>query len=423
MTDFGHQQRNRLAPRRTETGGFSLLELLVAAVAGAFVIAAASDALIFHVSAMATSESLQRQRESASRATSLIESEIADSQGVITSATGLDLASCGLSASEFRLALKMPSGLQSVIYGVKARTSISSANYGSANDWNGSNLLTRCGPDIALDGTYQAPATTADSRSVIVDNLTASAPGGGLSLPGSNSNPIILLKSVSFLLALDGLSVSTGTPSTYMAQAGGSSHTNPPLPYPSSYSGCDEACTLTTCNAKTGMLAGTLAADTITAAQVGGNTLVCGRGGGDRITGSGSDQAIDPGRTASATISGGGGKDVLYGGAGNDSISGGDLSDILVGRNGNDTLAAGGGDDILYPWTEAVVSSNSSTVITGGSGDDLVFFPGTKAQNFTIGTCSQASCTVSATSGGLTKSVTMTNVEELVFTDGRYAVP
>lgn len=410
-------QRIRQSPTGVGGQGFSLVELLVAAVAGLFVIAAAGDALQFHVRSLATSESLQRQRESASRATSLIESEIAHSEGVITSSTGLDLASCGLTASEFRLALKMPGGLTPVIYGVKARTAISTADYGSADDWNGANLLTRCGPTIAIDGSYQAPATAADARSVIVDSLTASAPGGGFSLPASDS------KSVSFLLALDGLAVTMGTPSTYLAQAGGSSHTNPPLPIPSDYSGCDEVCTNTSCTATTGMYAGTTSADTITVTQFGTNTLICGRGGGDTITGSSSDQAIDPGRTASATVSGGGGKDVLYGSAGNDRLTVGDQASVLVGRNGSDTLTGGAGDDIFFPWTEATVSTATTTVISGGAGDDSVYFPGTKAANFSIGTCTKASCTVTATSGGVTKTVTMSNVEDLVFTDGRYLVP
>ena len=368
MTPLGLGQRIRSLPKGTGGQGFSLVELLVAAVAGLFVIAVAGDALLFHVRSLATSESLQRQRESASRTTSLIESEIAHSEGVTTSSTGLDLASCGLTADEFRLALKMPGGLEPVIYGVKVRTSISGADYGSPDDWNGSNLLTRCGPTITIDGSYQAPATAADARSVIVDSLTASAPGGGFSLPSSDS------KSVSFLLALDGLAVSMGTPASYLAQAGGSSHTNQPLIYPTSYSGCDEVCTLTICPTNTGMVAGSLNADTITAAQVLSNTLVCGRGGGDNIIGSSSDQAIDPGRTASATVSGGGGKDVLYGSAGNDSLTGGDQPDILVGRNGSDTLSGGGGDDIFFPWTEATVSTATSTVISGGAGDDGVFF-------------------------------------------------
>ena len=87
------------------------------------------------------------------------------------------------------------------------------------------------------------------------------------------------------------------------------------------------------------------------------------------------------------------------------------------------TLSGGGGDDIFFPWTEATVSTATSTVISGGAGDDGVFFPGTKAANFSIGTCTQASCTVTATSGGVTKTVTMSAVEVLVFTDGRYAVP
>ena len=417
MTSHRLGQRIRQLPKGTGGLGFSLVELLVAAVAGLFVIAVAGDALLFHVRSLATSESLQRQRESASRTTSLIESEIAHSEGVTTNSTGLDLASCGLSATEFRLALKMPGGLTPVIYGVKARTSISTTDYGLPDDWNGTNLLTRCGPTITVDGSYQAPSTPADSRSVIVDSLTASAPGGGFSLPSSDS------KSVSFLLALDGLAVSMGTPATYLAQAGGSSHTNQPLIYPTSYSGCDEVCTNTSCTATTGMYAGTTSADTISVTQFGTNTLICGRGGGDTITGTSSDQAIDPGRTASATVSGGGGKDVLYGSAGNDSLTVGDQASVLVGRNGSDTLTGGGGDDSFFPWTEATVSTATTTVISGGAGDDSVYFPGTKAANFSIGTCTKASCTVTATSGGVTKRVNMSNVEDLVFTDGRYLVP
>ena len=107
----------KLAAYRQCVKGFSLVELLVAAAVGVLVVTVAGDALLFHVRSMATSESLQRQRESASRTSSFIESEIAHSQGVITSTTGLDLSSCGLTASEFRFGLKMPAGLAPVIYG------------------------------------------------------------------------------------------------------------------------------------------------------------------------------------------------------------------------------------------------------------------------------------------------------------------
>lgn len=397
--------------------GFSMVELLVASVVGLVVLVAIAEALIAHLRSSNSSEALFRQRQDWARAEHFIETEIAHSRRVSTlPPTSSELTACDLSSSEFRLALEMPGSLPPVIYGVKARTALGS--YGSSSDWNGSNVLVRCGPSFDSNGDYVAAASAADALSVVVDELTASGPGGGFAVlsPAANSSS----RSASFLLALDGIT----TPAvrgigSYLGQSGASVGLSPPIPFPSAYSNCDQVCTGSGCTAPSGITftQGTPSADVLSGV---GSTLVCGIGGGDQISGSSADQAIDPGRTASATISGGGGRDVLFGSAGNDSISGGSSDDILVGRNGSDTLVGGGGTDIYYPWTDSL-GTGTTTLIRGGSGIDTVYFAGKRA-TFTIGSCSLSSCEVSAGSGSATKRVTLQNVDLLIFEDDRTTV-
>ena len=392
--------------------GFSMVELLVASVVGLVVLVAVAEALIAHLRSSASSEALFRQRQDWSRAEHFLETEIAHSSRLRTTASSAELNACGLQSSEFRLALEMPAGLAPVIYGVKARSGLGA--YGSASDWSGTHVLVRCGPTFDNNGNYLA-ASSADALSVVVDELTAGSAGSGfqVTLAGGSTSS----RSVSFLLSLDGISrPAVRQIGSYLGQSGSSVGLSPPIPFPSSYSNCDQICSGGTCTAPSGttLTTGTPSADLLSGIST---TLVCGLGGGDQISGSAADQAIDPGRTANATVSGGGGRDVLYGSAGNDSISGGSGDDILVGRNGSDTLVGGGGNDLYYPLTD-ILSSGSSTVIRGGSGIDTVYLAGKRA-GFTIGSCSPSSCVVTAGSGADTKTVTMENVDLLIFEDDR----
>ncbi|MEB3331976.1 MAG: calcium-binding protein [Synechococcaceae cyanobacterium] len=405
------------AHRRPSAAAFSLVELLVASVVGLLVLVAIGEALIAHLRSSASSEALFRQRQDWARAEHFLEIEIGHSRRISTQLPGsAELAACDLSSDQFRLALEMPGSLPPVIYGVKPRSALGS--YGLASDWNGTHVLVRCGPSFDSNGDYVAAADAADALSVVVDELTAGGPGGGFAVlaPAAGS----IGRSASFLLSLDGIT----TPAvrgigSYLGRSGSSVGLSPPIPFPSSFSNCDQICSGSSCTAPSGisLTQGTAYADVLSGVS---SILVCGLGGGDQISGSTADQAIDPGRTASATISGGGGRDVLFGSAGNDSISGGGGDDILVGRNGSDTLVGGGGNDIYYPWTDSL-GSGTTTVVRGGGGVDTVYFAG-KRSVFTIGSCSTGSCVVSAGSGAATKTVTMENVDMLIFEDDRTEV-
>jgi len=80
------------------------------------------------------------------------------------------------------------------------------------------------------------------------------------------------------------------------------------------------------------------------------------------------------------TISGGAGKDILYGANGDDFIDGGVNADKLYGQNGNDTLWGGAGNDTLYGSDGADVflyrSGEGKDVISGFENDDMLLITG-----------------------------------------------
>jgi Ca2+-binding RTX toxin-like protein len=68
-------------------------------------------------------------------------------------------------------------------------------------------------------------------------------------------------------------------------------------------------------------------------------------------------------------------KDVVYGGAGNDSITTGDDDDIIFGGTGNDTISAGFDDDTVDGGTgdDFIEGGEGNDVIDGGAGDDTIY--------------------------------------------------
>jgi hypothetical protein len=121
----------------------------------------------------------------------------------------------------------------------------------------------------------------------------------------------------------------------------------------------------------------------------GGNDIVCGSSGPDRIfTGSGNDIVLGNGGndvisagTGNDTVDGGSGNDTILGGPGNDNLSGGAGNDRVSGETGNDTESGGVGNDSITGGTgadtEAGDAGNDSLSgdagndsLSGGSGND-----------------------------------------------------
>lgn len=399
--------------------GFTLTELSVAAAMGVLVAIVAGDAMVSHLRSSARAESLQRQRDDWYRATSFIESEIAMSERVISSASNVSIPSaCGLTASEFRMALDIRRDLPQIIYGVKATKSMSS---NEQRQWIPDQVLIRCGPEIG-DGSSDNQDYLANlRRSVLLDGLDGSAPGAGFLVNTSSSTA----KSAVFNLAIKGLSSSR-----FAFGAGTYSRINPVAAFPETLSSCDKACDANgNCSDINGIffLKGRFKQQDTLSIPVqsitdNDNTVICGLGGGDRIFGTQGNDVIDagsyaitPGTSAGATIDGGSrGRNFLFGTPGDDVITGGDGDDTLVGRGGGDTMLGGGGNNAYLPWLESA-SVNRNAQIQGGTGLDVVYLRGNRADFSGTDQCSASGCTISQ--GNIT--LTMSNVDVLIFKDGR----
>lgn len=117
-----------------------------------------------------------------------------------------------------------------------------------------------------------------------------------------------------------------------------------------------------------------------------GNDHLKGHEAADRLLGEAGNDSLDGGIGADTlnggdgddTITGGPGdsdlRDVVYGGAGNDSVNAGAGNDLVYGQAGNDTIAGGFGVDELFGQggDDVITGSAFSDLVFGGDGDDFV---------------------------------------------------
>ena len=71
-------------------------------------------------------------------------------------------------------------------------------------------------------------------------------------------------------------------------------------------------------------------------------------------------------------LNGGSGRDILYGGDGDDSLNGGSGGDTLYGHDGDDSLNGGSGSDILHgdDGVDNLIGGEGKDILYGGDGDD-----------------------------------------------------
>lgn len=115
---------------------------------------------------------------------------------------------------------------------------------------------------------------------------------------------------------------------------------------------------------------GTSGDDTLVGYNQEGGILLGGEGGTDvlRVAPNvGGDYTLDAHASASATLEGRDGDDVLLGSAGNDGMSGASGADILIGGAGNDSMLGGLGNDLL-------VGGAGVDRMGGGGGADVFAF-------------------------------------------------
>jgi hypothetical protein len=392
--------------RRHQAEGFTLAELLIAGLISSLLVLAAGQIMLGQMRTDERMEAAERLKSEWSRSSSFIESEAALSQQVITDASKVNIpSSCNFQTGQFRAALDLRRDLPLVIYGVKPSESGSLPSH----------ALWRCGPVITAEGRYDSSQPI--QLALLVDGLDGDAAGYGFTASSSDG------KSLSFSLALKGLSTRA-----YSQDAGVHSRVNPLYPRPGEGSLCGGGMYNWAVGSTTG-------ADTLSV-PIGALTsedevLMCGKGGGDTITGSDVNDILECGDGVSSgmstcTLYGKVGNDRLLGSNQNDTLYGDSLSDSpatnandeLVGRGGNDTLLGGPGQNLYLPGP-------GNDTIGGGDGLDVAFFKGVRSDYTLSPGCSKSSCTVTdnaeATADGTRPegSDTLTGVEILIFKDAR----
>ena len=398
--------------RQQQPEGFTLPELLIAGLISGLLVIAAGQIMLGQLRTDERMEAAERLKSEWSRASSFIEAEAALSQQVITDASKVNIpSSCNLQTGQFRAAMDLRRDLPLVIYGVKPSESGSLPSH----------ALWRCGPEITAEGRYDSSKPI--QLAMLVDGLDGDAAGNGFQASSSHS------KSLTFRLALKGLSTRA-----YSQEAGVHSRVNALYPRPGEGSLCGGGMYNWAVGSTTGVDTLSVPIGALTSED---EVLMCGKGGGDTITGSNVNDILECGDGGPSGID----ACILYGIAGNDRLVGsnqndtiyGDSStnltcidnsfpcnfnDELVGRGGNDTLYGGPGQNLYLPGT-----GNDNVI--GGSGLDVVFFKGTRSEYSLSGACSKSSCTVTdnaspAADGSRPEGTdTLSGVEMLIFKDAR----
>ena len=101
---------------------------------------------------------------------------------------------------------------------------------------------------------------------------------------------------------------------------------------------------------------------------------ISGGDGDDKITISGSATATIAGDAGDDVITGGAGENAIQGGIGNDTLIGGEVADVIVGNNGHDTIFGNGGDDDLFGngGHDTIEGGDGNDFCSGGAGDDTL---------------------------------------------------
>jgi prepilin-type N-terminal cleavage/methylation domain-containing protein len=415
------------------TSGFSLVELLLAASIGGLISAVAADAMLTHLKANERLEATERLRTSWSRTVHFIESEIALSERVITKTEdastpadigiGLDQCQSSIQLDEFRFALDLRRDIPPAIYYVRE-------NNGSNLEWDQTqSSLWRCGPIINKQGNYINEISGDTTYTVNNQRLVDGLQGDTCTLVPTPSDSGVS-KSLNFTLCIQGFA-SNG----YNQAATTHSRVSPVFTYP----------TLTSlCSNQNLQIEGFYKLDegdetsnvlSVPSSNVpeDKDVLICGYGGGDKITGSIKNDVLEAGEKdpepAGSIMSGRIGNDRLRGSRAGDTLIGGEGNDVLVGWDGDDRLVGENEPSLTYEdvTQDPILGSAGKNdyrpgpgndTIIGGTGLDVVFFD-KSINEYEISTdCDRSNCEVKEKNGNQ-YTVTAEGVEILIFRDGR----
>lgn len=394
------------------TTGFTLVELLVAALMGSLLTIATSDLLLSHMRSSARLEGTQRMRQDWSRVTHFIESEVALSERVISDPARINLEQCSIpiAPEDFRFALEIRRDLPLAIYYITSNPDPSITLVGDRS-------LYRCGPGIDRNGYYtdliSSNTSSIVNASLLVDGMTQDC-----QITPSTIKPDLTTgsgKSLRYELCLTGL-----TSARYSQAISTYSRVSPIFSFPSNN---------TLCNGQSiegfqQLTGGSSDPETLEVPQSGlqesDAILICGYGGGDTINGSIADDILEAGDSGlssepGAQLNGNAGSDHLRGGAGDDTLNGGSGDDVLIGQEGHDLMLGGEGDNQYLPGT-------GNSTIEGGSGVDVIYINQNESDVNGKNSCTREQCFLTFTENGTSSSIDAASIEVLIFKDGRYDI-
>ena len=135
--------------------------MLVVALIGTLLTTAGIQLILTSLNTSETLEEKNKVRKKWNKTAAFINSEVSQSQGVITNESLINLQQCddAIASENFRFALKKESNLKTIIYYVKATNPILK---------NGKeHQLWRCGPDIDANGYYISTL----SQEILIDGM------------------------------------------------------------------------------------------------------------------------------------------------------------------------------------------------------------------------------------------------------------
>ena len=460
--------------------GFSLVELLLAIGLGGLLASVSADAMITHIRASEAFETKERLRQDWSRTSHFIESEVALSERVITDSANVSLASCegagSITSEQFRFALDIRRDIPQVVYYVKRNDSADAKSLVPFSS------LWRKGPQIDENGSYTSQCLDL----LIVDGLTTGSDLGlggvepvcDLVLPADKA-PV--QKSLSMTLCIKGVKKNiSGSQILQLQQNTTFSRISPLFSYPNNTYLCDE--TNLTIEGFYRLINEQVEGETLQVPlgqlDAKQEILICGKGQKLNIVGGYSDDVLEgfvPDESSPSSsgylIIGNCGNDRLRGTKGDDRLIGDrppadadpqddllvqlyDLHvqyfsadpylcnslyivdnkslefptvfDTLIGNGGSDVLIGGQGDNYFLPDDgDSNTADDGNDVIRGGEKLDVVFLDGNTNQYVSdlLSDCDRSACVLRHVDQPENQAITMSNVEVLIFKDGRYDLP
>ena len=469
-----------LTTKIDQRGEISLVGILVGAIIGAIALTGALNLFSSSTNISSTIESTNRLRNRWNRVTNFINSEVAQSQNIVTDSNSslVDLTQCesAINPAEFRVGLSTDANVADIIYYVKT-------NETDSKDWKGNSSLWRCGPSIDQDGYYLEGSTL--SQEILIDgmnpsqscSLTIASPVSGVSAaikyelclmdfnnepykqtisaytrihadyppPLENSACIPGLEidgynyidatassdapgSASIVCGYGSVSTMTGSEENDILEAGIKNTTD------ENSSGEDD-CDGESSGGGGSSDGGDFPACLASCEGSSGSPNFCNNpnkaqpccdipaspcfdsGGSDDSDDScESDDSGGSGGPSNTILNGGDGNDRLLGGAGNDTLNGENDDDVLIGGGGDDTMNGGPGNDQYLP------GSGSNTISDTG-GLDTLFLKVNKSDVSDLEDCTKSDCELNYSENGISGSIDAEGIDIIIFEDSRHNVP